>query len=290
MPFTLLAAIRRAAGGSAAQRATVQRRPPLVLARRTLPQRLVRRPIRHARRSPVRIDVLLEECLPSLAVGVAPRLEVVRLAQRQMIRALRAPAGSATVRAAAHLRPPLVLARRTLPQRLVRRRSRHVHRSSVRIDVLLEEFLPYLAVGVAPHPEGRPGGVSRAGRAPGGVVSPRVVVHRRPPLVLARRALPQRLVARPVSHVRRSPVRIDVFLEELLPSLAVGVAPHLEFVRPGDEARAFRAPGGVVSRRAVAYLRPPLVLARRALPQRLVTRRSRHVHRSSVRIDVLLEE
>eukprot|EP00982_Pelagococcus_subviridis_P006694 30259-Pelagococcus_subviridis.AAC.3 len=74
----------RAPAGSVAVRAVVQPRPPLVLALdvAALPLRLVVRPFRHRRRRLVLVDVLARQLLPELAVLLAPREEVVRLARR----------------------------------------------------------------------------------------------------------------------------------------------------------------------------------------------------------------
>ena len=82
------------------------------------------RRFRHRRRRPVLIDVLARQLLPELAVLLAPHEEVVRLARRRMIRALRAPAGSVRSSCGVHLRPPHVLALdvAALPLRLVVRR------------------------------------------------------------------------------------------------------------------------------------------------------------------------
>eukprot|EP00982_Pelagococcus_subviridis_P006263 30035-Pelagococcus_subviridis.AAC.1 len=52
----LASSARRARVGVPARRALVQRRQPLVVALRALPQRLVRRPVRHRRRRLVLID------------------------------------------------------------------------------------------------------------------------------------------------------------------------------------------------------------------------------------------
>ena len=175
----------------------------------------------------------------------APREEVVRRAG-DLARARRA---SAEARAVVHHRPPLVVARRALPQRLVIRPPHHLCRLSVPVDVLLQEFLPSLAVLFAPHEEvvGWSGGDRTAPgwaalRTSGGFVALRAVVHRRPPLVAARRALPQCSVARPPRHLRRSPVRVDVLLQES--SLKVLLAPRDEVVGRGI------APPAVVRRRA----------------------------------------
>ena len=129
-------------------------------------------------------------------------------------------------------------------------------------------------------------------RTPGGLVAVRAVVHLRPPRVHALQTLPQRLVVRPFRHRSRLPIRVDVFLQELLPALAVLLAPHEEVL---DLARrrmfcALRTPGGCVALRAVAHHRPPRMLALQTLPQRLVRRRFTHLRRQLVRVFELVGE
>eukprot|EP00982_Pelagococcus_subviridis_P005857 29862-Pelagococcus_subviridis.AAC.2 len=198
----------RAPGGLVALRAVVHRRPPLVRAPPTLPQRLVVRPFLHRRRRLVLIDVLARQILPELAVLLAPHEEVARLAQRHAIRALRAPAGFGALRAAVHLRPPHVLALdvAALPQRLVVRRVRHRRRRLVLIDVLARQLLAALAVLLAPREEVvrlAQRQLIRALRTPAGFDAPRAAVHLRPPHVLALQTLPLRLVVRRFRHRRR---------------------------------------------------------------------------------------
>ena len=69
---------------------------------------------------------------------------------------------------------------------------------------------------------------SRAGalRAPGGADAPRAVVYRRPPRVLARAALPQRLLVRPLQYLRRLLVRVDVLPSQHTARLLVGLNLH----------------------------------------------------------------
>jgi hypothetical protein len=77
-------------------------------------------------------------------------------------------------------------------------------------------------------------------RTPGGLVAVRAVVHLRPPRVHGLQTRPQRLVVRPFRHRSRLPIRVDVFLQELLPALAVLLAPHEEVL-------------GLAQRRATRY-------------------------------------
>eukprot|EP00982_Pelagococcus_subviridis_P016687 31494-Pelagococcus_subviridis.AAC.4 len=107
--------------GSATPRAVPHHRTPFVCTRGTVPRCLEVRRFRKLLGLFLRVAKLLEESLPALTVGVAPRDEVVGLASRYLIRALRTSGGSVAPRAFVHLRPPLVpaLLLRALPQRLV---------------------------------------------------------------------------------------------------------------------------------------------------------------------------
>ena len=122
-------------------------------------------------------------------------------------------------------------------------------------------------------------------RAPGGSAAPRAVAHHRPPRVLALQALPQRLVVRRFRHRSRLLIRVDVFQQELFPSLAVLLAPHVKVVSFGhhrvtpltSRKTTLRAPAGFDAPRAVAHHRPPLVLAIFTFPQCFVLRSIRYL-------------
>ena len=137
-------------------------------------------------------------------------------------------AGVDALRAAAHLRTPFVCTRRTLPRRLVVRRFRKLLGLFLRIAKLLEESLPELTVGVAPREEVFGLAVLHlilALRTSGESDSRRAAVHRRTPLMpaLLLRALPQRLVARPLRELTR--VLLPALEEEPRPAPPALIAP-----------------------------------------------------------------
>eukprot|EP00982_Pelagococcus_subviridis_P013031 31209-Pelagococcus_subviridis.AAC.15 len=80
----------------------------------------------------------------SFASAVVVSVDALTLSRRSAS-ALRTPGESVAVRTVEHLRPPLVSALLTLPQRLVVRPFRHRRRRLVLIDVLARQLLPELA-------------------------------------------------------------------------------------------------------------------------------------------------
>ena len=142
--------------------------------------------------------------------------------------ALWTPPGSATPRAVPHHRTPFVCTRGTVPRCLEVRRFRKLLGLFLRVAKLLEESLPELTVGVAPREEVLGLAVLHlilALRTSGESDSRRAAVHRRTPLMpaLLLRALPQRLVARPLRELTR--VLLPALEEEPRPAPPALIAP-----------------------------------------------------------------